>query len=186
MKLIKMEQVKQGTYLNNYELTYLNKGGREKTYEIVSRKILRTPEDIGREASGISIVAVKDGRFLLLREFRMSVNKPIYNLCAGLLEADETPEECIRRELYEETGLSVQNIIQILPPAYSAVGFSDTKTYLAFVEAAGEFADHTSENEEIMAGLYTQAELQKLLATEEFSDRAQMTAYFFAMGKKLF
>lgn len=179
MKLIKMEQVKQGAYLNNYELTYLNKSGREKTYEIVSRKTLRQPEDIGRESSGISIVAVKEGKFLLLREFRMSINKAIYNLCAGMLEPGESPQECICRELYEETGLCVGKILRILPPAYSAVGFSDTKTSVAFVEAAGELEDHTSDNEEIIAAFYTAAQLEKLLAEEEFSDRAQLAAWFF-------
>lgn len=51
----------------------------------------------------------------------------------------ETIEECIRRELYEETGLSVKKMLKILPPSYSAVGFSDTKTYIAFVEADGVF-----------------------------------------------
>ncbi len=28
-------------------------------------------------------------------------------------------------------------MLKILPPSYSAVGFSDTKTYIAFVEADG-------------------------------------------------
>ena len=34
----------------------------------------------------------------------MGVNKYIYNLCAGMVEGSETIEECVRRELYEETG----------------------------------------------------------------------------------
>ena len=37
MELLKMEKVKDGRYLKNYELTYRNKAGREKKYEIVSR-----------------------------------------------------------------------------------------------------------------------------------------------------
>ena len=63
--------------------------------------------------------------------------------------------ECIRRELYEETGLSVKKMLKILPPSYSAVGFSDTKTHIAFVEAGGDFSDHTSDNEEISARFTT-------------------------------
>ena len=104
MKFIKLEKVKDGKYLKNYEITYLNKAGKEKKYEIVSRKELREAADIGRAASGISIVAFHDGKLLLLREFRMSVNKTIFNLCAGMIEEGETVEECISRELYEETG----------------------------------------------------------------------------------
>ena len=45
MKLLKFEKVKDGKYLKNYELTYLNKAGKEKTYEIVSRKNLDSEKD---------------------------------------------------------------------------------------------------------------------------------------------
>lgn len=182
MKFIKLEKVKDGKYLKNYEITYLNKAGKEKKYEIVSRKELREAADIGSAASGISIVAFHDGKLLLLREFRMSVNKTIFNLCAGMIEEGETVEECISRELYEETGLSVKRIRTILPPSYAAVGISDTKTYIAIVDAEGEFSDHTSDNEMIQAQFYTKEEVEKLLETEEFSSRSQIIAYFFVQG----
>ncbi len=112
----------------------------------------------------------------------MSVNKTIFNLCAGMIEEGETVEECISRELYEETGLSVKRIRTILPPSYAAVGISDTKTYIAIVDAEGEFSDHTSDNEMIQAQFYTKEEVEKLLETEEFSSRSQIIAYFFVQG----
>ncbi|MBQ7841369.1 MAG: NUDIX hydrolase [Lachnospiraceae bacterium] len=182
MKFLGMEKVRDGKYLKNYELSYENKAGKLKKFEIVSRKELRSAEDLGKRVSGVSIVAFCEDRMMLLREFRLSINKEIFNLCAGMLEDGETIEECISRELYEETGLSVKRIISLLPPSYSAVGFSDTKTYIAFVEAQGEFEDHTSDNEEIKARFYTRAEVKELLKTEEFSSRSQMAAYFFAAG----
>ncbi|WWR14559.1 NUDIX hydrolase [Lachnospiraceae bacterium JLR.KK008] len=182
MKLLKLEKIKDGKYLKNYEITYLNKAGKEKKYEMVSRRDIQKIEDIGSRASGISIVAFHEGNLLLLREFRMSVNKTILNLCAGMIEDGETVEECIRRELYEETGLSVKKIRTILPPSYAAVGISDTKTYIAIVDAEGEFSDHTSANEMIQARFYSREEVEKLLETEEFSSRSQMIAYFFVQG----
>ena len=182
MKFIRLEKVKDGKYLKNYEITYLNKAGKEKKYEIVSRQELKDVSDIGRAPSGISIVAFHDGKLLLLREFRMSVNRTIFNLCAGMIEEGESIEECIRRELYEETGLSVKKIRTILPPSYAAVGISDTKTYIAIVDAEGEFSDHTSDNEMIQAQFYSKEEVQKLLETEEFSSRSQIIAYFFVQG----
>ena len=180
MKLLHMEKVKDGRYLKNYELTYLNKAGREKKYEIVSRSDIPDPEALGKKVSGVSIVAYYEDKMLLLKEFRMGVNRDIYNLCAGMLEAGESLEECIQRELYEETGLSLKKILTILPPSFAAVAFSDVKTQIAFVEAEGNFEDHTSENEQISAKFYTKEEVKELLETEEFSSRAQMAAYFFA------
>lgn len=179
MQLIKMEKVKDGRYLKNYELTYENKAGKEKTYEIVSRKELNSIADIGSQPSGVSIIATKDDRLLLLREFRMGVNKFIYNLCAGMLEEQESIEECIKRELYEETGLKVKEFLDILPPSYSAVAISDIKTYIAFVKAEGNFEDHSSDNEQIEARFYSREEVKAMLAMEEFSSRAQLAAYFF-------
>ncbi len=184
MKLLHMELVKDGKYLKNYELTYLNKAGREKKYEIVSRSLISGPEALGKRVSGVSIVAYHEDKMLLLKEFRMGVNRFIYNLCAGMMNEGESLEECIQRELYEETGLGVRKIRSILPPSFAAVAFSDVKTQIAFVDAEGTFEDHTSENEQIVADFYTREEVRELLETEEFSSRAQVAAYFFCNGSE--
>lgn len=181
MELLKLEKIKDGRYLKNYELTYRNKVGKEKKYEIVSRSEIAGVEAIGKRVSGVSIVAYHEDRMLLLREFRMGVNRFVYNLCAGMLEEGESLEECIQRELYEETGLCVSKIRAILPPSFAAVAFSDVKTQIAFVEVDGTFEDHTSENEQITAGFYTKEQVRELLETEEFSSRAQIAAYFFTL-----
>ncbi len=179
MRLIKMEKVRDGRYLKNYILTYLNKAGREKQYEMVSRREIEKISDIGEHVSGVSIVATQEDRLLLLHEFRMGVNKYIYNLCAGMMEEGESVEDCIRRELYEETGLRVRQILNVLPPSYAAVAISDVKTHIAFVEVEGGIEDHSSENELIEASFYDKEEVKRLLKEAEFSSRAQMAAYFF-------
>lgn len=179
-QFVDFQKVKDGKYLKNYEITYLNKSGKEKKYEIVSRKELASIADVGAAPSGVSIVATCGDKLLLLHEFRMGVNRKVYNLCAGMLEEGESIEECIARELYEETGLQLLTIKKILPPSFAAVAISDTTTYIAFAEVAGDFADHSSENEEIDAAFYSKEEVKELLDTESFSSRAQMAAYFFA------
>lgn len=180
MELIKLEKVRNGKYLKNYEITYLNKQGREKKFEIVSRNELMSAEDLGRKPSGVSIIATCGDKLLLLHEFRMGVNRTIYNLCAGMIEQGETIEDCITRELWEETGLKVARIKKILPASFAAVAISDTTTYIAFVEATGQIEDHTSDNEQIRASFYTKEQVKTLLETEAFSSRAQIAAYFFA------
>lgn len=180
MQLQKLSKVHNGKYLKIYELTYLNKAGKEKKYEIVSRKELHSVEDLGKKVSGVSIVAYQNDKMLLLKEFRMGIGKEIYNLCAGMLEEGETIEECIRRELYEETGLSVKKIDTILPASYSAVAISDIKTNIAIVEAEGSLSsEHASENEAIKPAFYSVGELKQLIQTAEFSSRSQLAAYHF-------
>lgn len=183
MELIRFEKVKDGKYLKNYEITYLNKLGREKKYEIVSRRELKSADDLGAKPSGVSIIATNDDKLLLLHEFRMGVNRNVYNLCAGMLEEGEDIETCIARELYEETGLRVRKIKKILPPSFAAVAFSDTTTYIAFAEVEGDFEDNSSENEQIEAKFYTREEITALIDNgEAFSSRAQIAAYFFTLG----
>lgn len=184
MKLLRLEKVHEGKYLKNYELTYLNKEGKEKKFEMVSRKEIASAKDLGMKPSGVSIVAFYEDKLLLLKEFRMSINKSIYNLCAGMLEKGETLQQCIERELYEETGLQVKKILKLLSPSYAAVGFSDTTTYFAFVEVQGELSDHTSVNEKIEPHFFTKEEVGRLLETEEFSSRSQMAAYYFSIGMR--
>ena len=188
MKFVKLEKVRNGKYLKNYELTYINKAGKEKKYEIVSRKELADAGDLGKHPSGVSIIATKGDKLLLLHEFRMGINKTIYNLCAGMIEDGETIEECIQRELYEETGLKPKSIQTILPPSFAAVAISDTTTYIAFVEVdetSDLCQDHSSDNEQIDARFYTRDEVKELLAHYEFSSRAQLAAFYFAYGKEL-
>lgn len=179
MKLINIEKVREGRYLKNYELTYENKAGKEKVYEIVSFRNLEKPSDIGQKISGLSIMAVCDGKLLLLKEFRMGVNERIYNLCAGMIEKGESVEDCVRRELYEETGLTLKKIIKVLPPAYAAVSITDIKNRIVFAQVEGTISDHTSDNEDIEAALYTKEEVAHLLENATFSSRAQMAAYMF-------
>ena len=184
MKLIDFQKVKDGKYLKNYELTYLNKAGKLKKYEIVSRKELKSAEELGVSSSGVSIIATCSGKLLLLKEFRMGINRTIYNLCAGMIEEGETIEDCVRRELFEETGLNLKHLIKVLPPSYAAVAISDISTSIAFAEVEGNTSDcHTSDNEEIQAAFYSKEEVEALLSQgAPFSSRAQIAAYFFSKG----
>ena len=183
MKLQKINKVREGKYLRNYELVYENRAGHEKKYEIVSHHEIRDISELGGKVSGVSIVAIHEGKMLLLREFRMGVDRFVFNLCAGMKEEEETLEECIRRELYEETGLSLKRIYKILNPAFAAVSICDILNQIAFVEAEGEIEDsHMSENEWIQAAFYTKEEVSRILETEQFSTRAQIASWFFSIG----
>ena len=69
MEFLGMEKVKDGKYLKNYELIYINKAGKEKHYEIVSRHEIQDASDLGNHVSGVSIVATYQEKLLLLKEY---------------------------------------------------------------------------------------------------------------------
>ena len=65
---------------------------KSKEPEITVMATVVSKEQLGARPSGVSIVAYQDDKIMLLKEFRMSINKSIYNLCAGMLEKGETLE----------------------------------------------------------------------------------------------
>ena len=185
MKLIDFKKVKDGKFIKNYELKYLNNDGKEKIFEIISHNDYESASEIGRKSSGVSIVALDESldKMLILKEFRMGVNKQIYNLCAGRMEKGETPEDCIKRELLEESGLELKRVVRILPPSFAAVALSDIKNQIAIVIVKGKpTGENASANEWIVPNMYSKAEALNLVENEEFTSRAQLATYMFAMG----
>ena len=149
---------------------------------MVSYRDIDGPEDLGSRLGGAVIVALKGDRLLLLREFRMAVNRYVYNLCAGFKEEGETLEDCVRRELYEESGLELIRIRKMLKPAFAAVSLSDVSNQLVIADVDGEISDHSEDDELIEAAFYDKEEVARLVAEETFTARAQFIAYAFSHG----
>lgn len=53
-------------------------------------------------------VIERDGRVLIARRNREDPLKHKWEFPGGKIERDETPEECLRRELYEELGIDAE------------------------------------------------------------------------------
>ena len=178
----KLTMTREGKYLKSYVLDYESDDGHKKSYEFVSHRRLNSIEDIGNHVSGVSMCVIKDGKLLLLREFRMAVNRFIYGMCAGMWDEGEDLTDCMRRELYEETGLKLKRVLHVLPPSFAAVSMSDIKNQIAIVEAEGDTSNNATYNENISAAFYDKDEIRHLIDTEDFSSRAQVLAYFYTEG----
>jgi ADP-ribose pyrophosphatase len=68
------------------------------------------------------------GKFVCIRQYRFAVGSYIYEFPAGTLEPGEDPEDTIRRELEEETGLRGHRWDH-LGEFYLAPGYSDEVMY---------------------------------------------------------
>ena len=181
-RLNSIRQTGGGRFLRNYELNYTNKKGNPKVYEMVSYRDILDPDEIGTRVGGAVIVALKGDRILLLKEFRMAVNRFVWNMVAGFKEPGETMEDCVRRELYEESGLKLVRIRKMLKPAFAAVSMSDVLNQLVIAEVEGDISDHTEDDELIEAAFYDKDEVARLIEEETFTARAQFVAYAFSCG----
>lgn len=187
MKYQGIRKVHEGKFITRYDVDYVTAEGHAKTYEIISRnKDIQSLEQLqNRQANAVVMILTDESgdRILVSREYRMAMAQWIYNFPAGLIDPGETPEESARRELWEETGLRLLRVDDVLDNSYSAVGFANERNVCVFGVAAGEFRKSTSDVEEIIPGWYTREEMRKLLRTEPFAARTQAYCYAWTMGK---
>lgn len=85
---------------------------------------LRVTASVIRHPGAAAIIALFDDlSVLLIRQFRIAIGDWIWEIPAGTLRSSETPSECARRELREETGYlasQVSKVGEFLPvPDYS-------------------------------------------------------------------
>lgn len=53
----------------------------------------------------VNVIAItREGEMVMERQYRYGLGATNYEICAGVMEEGETPEEAARRELEEETG----------------------------------------------------------------------------------
>ena len=75
----------------------------------------------------------KERQVVLIRQYRYAASGYIYEVPAGLLAPDETPEACASRELKEETGYSA-SVFRKLTTIYTTPGFTDERIHIFAAE----------------------------------------------------
>lgn len=184
MEYEKIQKVYDGAYLDYYLVTYRDKDGREKVYEMVSRdKEINSRERLYDHSTDAVVMIVndpEDEHVVLVREFRLELGKTIFGFPAGLIDPGETAAECAVRELKEETGLDMVEVKDVLKGAFSAVGISNETTSCVIGTAVGTFSHLDEGGEEIDAAWYSKEEVRKLIKSEHFGSWAQAYCYMWS------
>ena len=104
-------------FVSLYDVEYKNKKGQEKHWMVSSRKSKEELEKVYLENNEDKIDAVvicalhkAQNKLVLINQYRVPINKYIYELPAGLIDNNEDIETSVRRELKEETGLDLISI----------------------------------------------------------------------------
>ena len=122
-----------------------------------------------RHLGGVGIVPVIDGNVILIRQFRISIEREIIELPAGRLEPDEEPMSCAARELEEEIGYRAKRLIPIAS-YYSSVGFTNERMYL-FLALDLEQTERRLESDERIREVFLPLKtIKEKLANQEFED----------------
>ena len=133
---------------------------------VIQRELIHRPE-----AAGVLLYNDQQQRFALIEQFRVGAlndSESAWQLevIAGVLDGDEAPEDCIRRESLEESGCEVQQLQHLFSFYPSAGACSEFfHLYAAEVELPkmGGIFGMPDERENIQLHLFDYSELGTLL-----------------------
>ncbi len=122
-----------------------------------------------RHSGGVGIVPVVGGNVILIRQFRISIERELIELPAGRLEPNEDPMECADRELEEEIGYRAGKLIP-LASYFASVGNSNERMYL-FLALDLEKTERRLESDERIREIVIPLEqIREKLEIQEFED----------------
>ncbi len=114
--------------------------------KILKKKYVKHPGSV------IIIPKIND-KIILLKQYRYTLRKFIYELPAGTINEDETPEDCAKRELVEETGFSAGTVKKIFE-MYIAPGYSNEITHVFLAENLRYVGEEKRDEDEIIELVY--------------------------------
>ena len=199
-KIKEIKTLVETKFIGLYDIKYLNKNNQEKSWTVASRKSKDILEGIYLENKKDKVDAViicayhkEKNKLVIIKEFRVPINKYIYELPAGLVDSDDDNfEETVIRELKEETGLNVIEIKKDLSSnqVYLSPGMTDESAAFVYCICDGEVSkDYLEDDEDIEAILISQDEAKDILknSSTPLDIRVYLALQSFAlMGEKMF
>jgi ADP-ribose pyrophosphatase len=122
--------------------------------------------------------AAPDPRVLLIRQFRHAADGFIWEVPAGRLDPGETPEDCARRELEEETGMRAR-AIERLTTIYTTPGFTDERIHLFLARGLDGGAQHREADEFLELHTLAWSAVMDLVRSGEIQDAKTLTSLLF-------
>ena len=133
-----------------------------------------------RESRGFAIVAAltPERRVVLVRQYKHGIAQIVLELPAGMIDADETPEDCAVRELAEETGYA-GDPPQLLRSLFADPSGSNAVFHVFLIEnATPAFAQSLDTTEAIEVETATLAELQAAVRDGRIGSGSQVAAAY--------
>ena len=176
---VKINSVKKLTdykHLNLFSVSYSDREKCKKQWIFSSRSKNLNPLDKNYAAldaavpDAVVIVPfhVQKKKLVVIKEFRIALGGYHYGFPAGLMDHGENIEMAGKRELCEETGLSVTRILRKSPVVFSSSGMTDESVSLMFVECEGVPTNRFNEaSEDIEVIMLSQNDAVQLLSDKQ-------------------
>lgn len=169
-------------WLNLYEVDYEKDGKIYDMYFASRRKEgnldLENPNKIINDGSIVAPILNGD-TLIMVKQYRPITDTYEIEFPAGLSKIGETPEECARRELKEETNLDIVSLSCILPPRHSATGLTDERTTIYVANVKGDINTYgLEESEELDLLTVNIKDIPRFVANNNVCQRDSMIALY--------
>lgn len=116
----------------------------------------------------VNVIAITtDGDFVMERQFRYALGETSYEICAGVMEAGETPLQAAQRELMEETGYGGGNWQELMTLSANSSNMTNL-THCFVAEGVSKKGEkHWDATEDLEVLLLKPAEVRRLMDTTE-------------------
>jgi ADP-ribose pyrophosphatase len=118
---------------------------------------------------GVAVVPVLEDAVILIKQYRIVVEKEILEIPAGRLEGNEPPEARARAELEEEVGYQAGELV-LAHSYFSSAGFTDERMYIYLAFDLSETARNLEFDERIDMVRVPIAAIAGMLAAGEIED----------------
>ena len=169
MKILDTDKLTDLKWLNLFNVDYIDAAGRTRAWQVATRQ--PQPKCVsGRfdppDAVVIAAFHKDSGRMVITREYRVPLADVEHGFPAGLVDPGEDVEAAARRELAEETGLTLTRVLAVSPPVYSSAGMTDESVVMVYVECEGKPCTAANEgSEQIEVILASLEEVRHLCST---------------------
>lgn len=126
-------------------------------------------------SGGSAILCEKDGKILLVRQFRYPYKEVIYEIPAGKLNVGEDPEEAAIRELEEEGGIKAERVVKMFD-VYPTPAYTNEIIRIYRAEGLKETQVKLDEDEFLSAVWVDKEELKMMIKRGEIKDAKTLIA----------
>jgi len=128
-----------------------------------------------------AVAITEEGKILMVKQYRHPIEETILEIPGGFVDAGETAEQAIRRELQEETGYEFSSIKNLGKIAANP-GVLNNFTYLFLAEGGKKTSEQKLDiNEELEIVEISKKELKRLFLNNEIIQSLHATCIFYAL-----
>lgn len=126
-------------------------------------------------SGGSAILCEKDGKILLVKQFRYPYKEVIYEIPAGKLNPGEDPSETAIRELEEEGGVKAERVVKMFD-VYPTPAYTNEIIRIYKAEGIKETKIHLDEDEFLTSVWVDKNQIKKMIDCGEIKDAKTLIA----------